>query len=81
MAAVIFSMGYGAFPFILFSATHPSHSLTVWDASSSRRTLIIMLLAAALFVPLMVAAARWVYRVLRGPVTVEDVNKNKDHWY
>lgn len=81
MATVIFSMGYGAFPFVLFSVTHPGHSLTVWDASSSKLTLVILLVAAVLFVPLMIVAAQWVYRVLRGPVTVEGVNKNKDHWY
>ena len=39
------------FPFLMPSVTHPSHSLTVWDASSSLRTLAWMLGAAVIFVP------------------------------
>jgi len=48
-------------------------SLTVWDASSSKLTLAIMLGAVVVFLPLVIAYTGWVYRVLRGPVSAEDI--------
>ena len=47
-------------------------SLTVWDASSSKLTLAIMLDAIAIFLPIVIVYTGWVYRVLRGPVTMDD---------
>jgi cytochrome d ubiquinol oxidase subunit II len=41
----------------------------VWDASSSKTTLIIMTIVAAVFVPIILAYTSWVYSVLRGKVT------------
>ena len=61
--------GLTAFPFLLPSSTHPSHSLTVWDASSSQLTLLIMLIATLIFVPIILAYTSWVYKVLAGKVT------------
>lgn len=65
----IATAGGALFPFLLFSSSDPGMSLTVWDASSSRLTLAIMLGAVALFLPIILAYTGWVYRVLRGPVT------------
>ena len=45
IAGVIGTSGVSLFPFLLPSSSHPGSSLTVWDASSSRRTLGIMLIA------------------------------------
>ncbi len=76
---ILATAGVSLFPFLLVSSTHPSHSLTVWDASSSKTTLFIMLLATALFLPLIIAYTAWVYRVLKGPVTqktLEDEHTN-----
>ncbi|HWA92918.1 MAG TPA: cytochrome d ubiquinol oxidase subunit II [Rhizomicrobium sp.] len=64
----IATAGSALFPFLLFSSSEPGMSLTVWDASSSKLTLGIMLGAAAIFLPLIVAYTGWVYRVMRGPV-------------
>jgi cytochrome bd ubiquinol oxidase subunit II len=46
VAGIIATAGVSLFPFLMPSSTHPSASLTVWDASSSRLTLFIILLAA-----------------------------------
>ena len=76
---ILSTAGLSLFPFLLVSSTHPSHSLTIWDASSSKITLFIMLLATALFLPLIIAYTAWVYRVLKGPVTqktLEDEHTN-----
>jgi cytochrome d ubiquinol oxidase subunit II len=64
----IATAGTALFPFLLFSSSAPDMSLTVWDASSSKLTLGIMLGAVAVFLPLIIAYTGWVYRVLRGPI-------------
>jgi cytochrome d ubiquinol oxidase subunit II len=74
-------MGVSLFPFLMPSSSEPASSLTVWDASSSQRTLWIMLLATGLFLPIVLAYTAWVYRVLRGRVTVAHVEANPDSTY
>lgn len=69
VAAIILTAGIALFPFLLPSATQPEHGLTVWDASSSQRTLGIMLLATAVFLPLVLAYSTWAFRIMRGRVT------------
>ncbi|HTP40220.1 MAG TPA: cytochrome d ubiquinol oxidase subunit II [Steroidobacteraceae bacterium] len=81
VACVIGTTGVSLFPFLLPSSSEPSSSLTVWDASSSARTLWIMLLATAVFLPIVLAYTAWVYRVLRGRVTVAHVEANPDSTY
>jgi cytochrome bd ubiquinol oxidase subunit II len=81
IAGVIASMGISLFPFLLPSSSEPSHSLTVWDASSSQRTLGIMLIATVIFLPIILAYTTWVYRVLRGPVTVQYIDANRETSY
>ncbi len=65
----IATAGTALFPFLLPSSSEPGMSLTVWDASSSKLTLGIMLGATAIFLPIVLAYTGWVLRVLRGPVT------------
>lgn len=74
---IISTAGLSLFPFILPSATHPNSSLTVWDASSSHMTLFIMLVAALIFMPIILTYTSWVFRVMRGKVTEQDIITNK----
>ncbi|WP_138933434.1 cytochrome d ubiquinol oxidase subunit II [Roseovarius arcticus] len=69
----ISSVGLTMFPFILPSSLDPRSSLTVWDASSSHQTLFVMLVATAIFMPIILAYTAWVYKVLWGKVTEADV--------
>ncbi|WGT48787.1 cytochrome d ubiquinol oxidase subunit II [Thioclava nitratireducens] len=78
---VISSVGLTMFPFILPSSKMPDASLTVWDASSSHQTLFIMLIAALIFMPLILAYTAWVYKVLCGKVTVADVERDSHTAY
>lgn len=73
---VISTAGISIFPFILPSSSHPNSSLTVWDASSSHMTLFLMLVAVIIFLPLVLIYTAWVFRVLRGKVTQNDVLTN-----
>jgi cytochrome bd ubiquinol oxidase subunit II len=81
IAGVIGTMGVSLFPFLLPSSSHPQSSLTVWDASSSQRTLGIMLIAVMLFLPIILAYTAWVYRVMRGPVTNAYIEANPETSY
>ena len=66
---------------MLPSSLDPVGSLTLWNASSSPHTLQIMLWAVLLFLPLIVLYTRWVYRVMRGPVTVEQIRGQSKRLY
>lgn len=81
IAGVIGTMGVSLFPFILPSSSNPGSSLTVWDASSSQRTLGIMLLATVVFLPIVIGYTAWVYGVLKGPVTSAYVDANRETSY
>ena len=70
---VILTAGFALFPFLLPSSSEPSASLTVWDASSSQRTLFIMLLATLLLLPIVLIYTSWVFHLLRGTITLEHV--------
>jgi len=72
---IVATAGVSLFPFLLPSKTDPGSSLTVWDASSSHLTLFIMLVATVIFMPIILAYTTWVFRVLRGKVTAEEIEK------
>ncbi|KAF0806692.1 cytochrome d terminal oxidase, polypeptide subunit II [Alcanivorax xiamenensis] len=76
VAAIITTVGVAMFPVILPSSSEPGHSLTVWDSSSSHYTLGIMLVATAIFLPIILLYTAWVYKVLWGKVSESDVNKD-----
>lgn len=69
---IIASVGASMFPFILPSSLNPTASLTVWDSSSSHVTLFIMLIATAIFLPIVLAYTAWVFKVLWGRLTIEE---------
>ena len=75
-SATILTAGVGLFPFLMPSSTDPSESLTVWDASSSAKTLLIMLIAVIVFLPLILLYTTWVYRVLRGKISLEAIRRH-----
>jgi cytochrome d ubiquinol oxidase subunit II len=75
-AGTILTAGFALFPFLLPSSSHPGHSLTVWDASSSPRALLLMLIGVAVFLPVILAYTGWVFRKLRGAVTLESMDEH-----
>ena len=76
LAGTVLSAGFALFPFLMPSAQDPRSSLTVWDASSSDQTLGLMLFVTALLLPIVIAYTGWVYRVMRGRVTLEHIRKS-----
>lgn len=81
VACVVATAGFSSFPFLIPSSNNPNSSLTIWDASSSRNTLFIMLIAAIIFVPMVLAYTSWVYNVLRGRVTKAYIKENSKGVY
>ena len=78
VTGVIMTAGVSLFPFVMPSSTDPRSSLTVWDSVSSHLTLMVMLYAVVLLLPLVVAYTSWAYRVMRGKVTKAYI-REQDH--
>jgi cytochrome d ubiquinol oxidase subunit II len=81
VTAIIVTAGAALFPFILPSSLDPRSSLTVWDAVSSKRTLGLMFWMVLLFLPIIVAYTAWVYRIMRGKVTLDYIRENEHTSY
>ncbi len=73
-AGTILTAGFALFPFMMPSSSFPNQSLTVWDASSSEKTLLLMLAAVAVFLPIVIAYTSWVFRVLKGRITLANLH-------
>lgn len=81
MTGIILTAGFSMFPFIMPSSLNPAHSLTVWDATSSQNTLSVMLVAAAIFVPIVLGYTTWTYIKMFGRVNKEFIEANKHSVY
>ncbi len=75
---IIATVGLSMFPFILPSSIDPASSLTAWNASSSHLTLFIMLVCTLVFLPIVLAYTAWVYKVMFGRVSGEELRLNPD---
>lgn len=80
IGAIVTAAG-SMFPFILPSTLSITSSLTIWDASASHYTLKMLLGATIIFMPIVIAYTTWVYRIMRGKVTVEHVKANQHTMY
>ncbi len=81
VSAVVLTAGFAMFPFVMPSSTYPGHSLTLWDGVSSRLTLTWMFWATVIFLPIVIAYTVWVFRVMRGKLTVDDVRQRTHSAY
>lgn len=81
VAMVILTVGTAMFPFLMPSSLNPNHSLTAWDSTSSLHTLRWMFWMVILFLPIVLLYTTWVYRVMRGTVTVEQIRAARGHFY
>jgi len=73
---IISTAGLSLFPFLLPSSTVPNSGLTLWDSTSSHMTLFIMLIVVMIFLPIILLYTAWVFRVMRGTVTGDNLTKN-----
>lgn len=80
LMGVIGTVGVSMFPFLLPSSTNLSSSLLVWDASSSELTLMVMLFAVIIFLPIILLYTGWVYHAMRGKVSSVSIENNKQSY-
>jgi cytochrome d ubiquinol oxidase subunit II len=78
---VIATAGVSMFPFLMPSSLAPAASLTVWDASSSRLTLFVMLISTLIFLPIVLAYTGFAFRTMRGRVTAEQIRDDSASLY
>ena len=81
IAMVILTAGISMFPFVMPSSSHPAHSLTMWDATASETTLMIMFIVACIFVPIVLAYTSWSYFVMRGRLNEQHIRDNSHSLY
>lgn len=71
MIALMAVFGIGMFPNLVLSRPEVANSLTAFNAASSPKTLGIMLIIAAIGMPLVIAYTTVIYRVFRGKVRLD----------
>jgi cytochrome d ubiquinol oxidase subunit II len=81
IAGTVATAGLSLFPFLMPSDIMPAASLTVWDASSSRLTLFVMLLATLLFLPLILIYTAVAFRAMRGMVSASQIERDSSSHY
>ncbi|MHA2937969.1 cytochrome d ubiquinol oxidase subunit II [Vibrio sp. RC27] len=80
-AGVICTAGFTMFPFVMPSSLVPSHSLTMWDATSSELTLQLMTGVAAVFVPIILAYTTFGYYKMYGRLDNKFIEDNNSSLY
>ncbi|MFC0309235.1 cytochrome d ubiquinol oxidase subunit II [Gallibacterium trehalosifermentans] len=81
MAGIILTCGVSMFPFLMPSITHPEMSLLVWDSSSSKLTLTLMLGFALVFVVILLSYTIWSYIKMFGRIDESFIENNKHSLY
>ncbi len=79
--AVLLTFAFSTFPFIMPSSIDANVSFTVWDAVSSEKTLNIMTIAAAIFLPIILLYTTWCYLKMFGRVGKEFMAKYRHSAY
>ncbi|WP_417528049.1 cytochrome d ubiquinol oxidase subunit II [Marinomonas shanghaiensis] len=81
IAGIIVTAGGSMFPFLMPSSSYPSMSLTMWDATSSHNTMMIMFVVACIFVPIVLGYTLWSYLVMYGRLTKKHIEENTHSLY
>ena len=74
--AVVFIFAAMA-PNVMRSSVDPAYSLTIQQAASADTTLLIMTVAAAVFVPGVLAYTIWSYKVFASRISIEGINPDQ----
>ena len=77
MVAMVLLMalfGIGMYPYMIYSSPIAEHSLNIYNAASSEKTLGIMLTIAVIGMPIVVAYTISIYWVFRGKVQLTDMS-------
>ena len=75
IAGIILTAGFSMFPFLMPSSTMLNASLTMWDSTSSLRTLTIMFIVTCVFLPIVLTYTAYGFWVMRGRIKTADLNQ------
>jgi len=81
VVGALLSVGFALFPFLLISITDPNSSLTLWDASSSHKTMLIAFWITVIFLPIVLLYTRWVYKIIWGRITEKTILQDSHTLY
>ncbi len=74
MAGLMALVAIGIFPYLVLSRPNPDFGLTIYNAASSPKTLTIMLIIAAIGMPMVLAYTGSVYYIFRGKVKLDPMS-------
>lgn len=72
IALLLSLFAVGMFPELIRSSIDPAYSLTVFNTSSSLKTLFVLMVIVAIGLPLVIAYMAWIYHIFRGKVVIDD---------
>ncbi|MCC4783898.1 cytochrome d ubiquinol oxidase subunit II [Vibrio splendidus] len=81
IASIITTAGVALFPMIMPSSLMPSHSLTLWDGTSSELTLSIISVVAVIVVPIILGYTIWCYYKMFGRLDNQYIHDNSSSLY
>lgn len=81
VTGTILTAGFALFPFLMPSSIDPNHSLTMWDAVSSKTTLTVMTVVAVIFVPIILGYTTWCYYKMWGVISNKHIQENSHSLY
>ncbi len=70
-----FAVMFGAYPLAVPSNLGLEHSITIYNGCSSQLTLTVMLVAAIIFTPIVIAYQAWVYKMFLFKISPESLKK------
>lgn len=79
--AMLCSVAIALFPFVLPSSLDAVSSLTLWDSTSSYKTLAIMFGLVLVLMPVNLGYTGWVYRVVRGKLDRARIKRDSHQLY
>lgn len=74
IALLMISFAIGIFPNIVLSNPVAENSLNIYNAASSQKTLMIMLIIAIIGMPLVIAYTAIIYKVYKGKVKLDEMS-------
>ncbi|ENM5757625.1 cytochrome d ubiquinol oxidase subunit II [Vibrio mimicus] len=81
IVCIILTAGMALFPMIIPSSLVPSSSLTIWDATSSQKTLSIITIIAIVVMPVVLSYTAWSYYKMFGRLDDDYIRKHNTSLY
>jgi cytochrome d ubiquinol oxidase subunit II len=70
-----FAVFFGAYPLAVPSSYGLEHSISIYNGASSQLTLTVMLVAALIFTPIVIAYQAWVYKMFLFKISPESIKR------